>query len=155
MLLSSLFVLFVICRITNTDNILFNNSGIEQDMNITTPTIPLQVRPSLLIFINIDYIQATFANLSMSFGNVLKPNDTRITPKLSWQIGNNSNVLYTIVMADPDAPSRANPTRREVRHWLVVNVNRSLIGGDALTNYNGPAPPVNTGSILKTTMFNI
>jgi hypothetical protein len=145
MLLLSVFVLFAISRITNAQNVFFNNSGIEQDMNITTPTIPLQVYPALLILNYMYYIKVTFANLSVSFGNVLTPNDASNAPTLSWQSGNDSNVLYTIVMADPDAPSRANATLREVRHWLVVNANRSLIGGDELTTYHPPGPPVNTG----------
>ena len=32
------------------------------------------------------------------------------------------HTFYTIVMADPDAPSRKNPTKREWLHWMVVNI---------------------------------
>ena len=30
--------------------------------------------------------------------------------------------FYTLMMVDPDAPSRRNPTNREWLHWLVVNI---------------------------------
>lgn len=40
---------------------------------------------------------------------------------------------------------------REVRHWLVVNVNQSIgnDSGDALTPYRGPGPPASTGMLCK------
>jgi len=27
-----------------------------------------------------------------------------------------------VFYSDPDAPSRANPIRREILHWLVINI---------------------------------
>lgn len=30
--------------------------------------------------------------------------------------------FYTLMMVDPDAPSRHNPKNREWLHWLVVNI---------------------------------
>jgi phosphatidylethanolamine-binding protein (PEBP) family uncharacterized protein len=30
--------------------------------------------------------------------------------------------LYTLILTDPDAPSRRSPTQREWRHWLVMNI---------------------------------
>jgi len=30
-----------------------------------------------------------------------------------------SETSYTLVMTDPDAPSRVNPTSKEFRHWVV------------------------------------
>lgn len=29
---------------------------------------------------------------------------------------------YTLLMVDPDAPSRKNHTMREFIHWMVVNI---------------------------------
>ncbi len=49
-------------------------------------------------------------------------------------------------MSDPDAPSRANPTIREVRHWYVVNIPGNNVNeGEALFDYIGSGPPKDTG----------
>lgn len=49
-------------------------------------------------------------------------------------------------LTDPDAPSRDNPIRREVRHWLTMNINGNDINsGDTIFNYIGSGPPVTTG----------
>jgi phosphatidylethanolamine-binding protein (PEBP) family uncharacterized protein len=32
------------------------------------------------------------------------------------------NFSNNLTVADPDAPSRVNPTMREWHHWLVVNI---------------------------------
>jgi hypothetical protein len=37
--------------------------------------------------------------------------------------GVDSNSFYTLVMSDPDAPSRSNPKMREWRHWVVGNIH--------------------------------
>ncbi|XP_026866972.2 phosphatidylethanolamine-binding protein 4 isoform X2 [Electrophorus electricus] len=33
---------------------------------------------------------------------------------------------YVFMMVDPDAPSRANPTRSYWRHWLLVDIKKQL-----------------------------
>jgi len=85
-------------------------------------------------------------------GQVMLVKDTQIQPTLDWPLQPaqqpNTNALYTIVMCDPDAPSRADPKYRCWLHWLVVNVvHPSSIGeGYEITpHYQGPAPPPKTG----------
>ena len=41
-------------------------------------------------------------------------------PRVHWDADPNS--FYTLIMTDPDAPSRENPKMREWHHWLVVNI---------------------------------
>ncbi len=41
-------------------------------------------------------------------------------PSVKWEADPNS--FYTLLMTDPDAPSRAQPEFREWHHWLVVNI---------------------------------
>jgi hypothetical protein len=39
-------------------------------------------------------------------------------------------------MVDPDATSRRNPTMREWRHWMVINIPGTRVGkGDVVTKY--------------------
>ena len=57
--------------------------------------------------------------------------------------------FYTILMVDPDAPSRSNPVMAEWLHWLVVNVKNNFnnINGEDTTtimDYAGPTPPRRT-----------
>lgn len=56
---------------------------------------------------------------------------------------------YVLMMIDPDAPSRRNPTRRNVLHWLVVNAPgpTQMSGSDNFPtfSYKGPGPPQKSG----------
>ncbi|KAM3611837.1 uncharacterized protein V6R79_024730 [Siganus canaliculatus] len=58
--------------------------------------------------------------------------------------------MYVLVMVDPDAPSRANPTSAFWRHWLVVDIKGSALlkgqtKGTTLTDYFPPTPPPGSG----------
>ncbi|KAL9948252.1 hypothetical protein D7B24_002304 [Verticillium nonalfalfae] len=77
-------------------------------------------------------------------------------------IANAANVTdstrFIIVMVGPDAPSRANPTNRSIRHYLagnftvgtavssVLSTASTLVNSSApFTSYGPPAPPAGTG----------
>lgn len=53
----------------------------------------------------------------VNLGNEIAPVDVKEQPKITYKA--NPDGFYTLIMTDPDAPSRANPVRREFRHWLV------------------------------------
>nr|DBA33998.1 TPA: hypothetical protein GDO54_001608 [Pyxicephalus adspersus] len=59
--------------------------------------------------------------------------------------------LYTLIMVDPDAPSRSNPIHRFWRHWLVTNIPGDVLQrgkevmGTIASPYYPPSPPANTG----------
>ena len=56
------------------------------------------------------------------------------------------NTKLTLLMVDPDAPSRSNPKCRSWLHWMVTNIedgNGST--GNEKTEYNGPTPPKGSG----------
>ncbi len=49
-------------------------------------------------------------------------------------------------IVDPDAPTRTEPTFREVRHWLVVNIKgNDLSSGTVKYEFIGSGPPKDTG----------
>lgn len=65
-------------------------------------------------------------------------------PSLSWEAEKGAH--YTLLMVDPDAPSRADPQLREIRHWLVMNIPESSVeNGDEVTAYRGSGPPKGSG----------
>ena len=83
--------------------------------------------------------------------NEVKPGSTRLTPdqvksapEVTWDGEEGS--LYTLMMVDPDAPSRKNPIRRSWLHWLVVNIPGSdLASGEKYAEYAGAAPIQGSG----------
>ena len=51
-----------------------------------------------------------------------------------WQVSKRPNVaydtdsrLYTLVMADPDAPSPSDAKWRNVLHWAITNIPGALV----------------------------
>ncbi|XP_065175487.1 protein D2-like [Sycon ciliatum] len=86
-----------------------------------------------------------YAEADAQEGNILTPTLVQNAPAVTWQ--DEPGKLYTVAMVDPDAPSRAEPTYREWRHWLVFNVPGSgKVGeGQSLFGYIGAGPPPDTG----------
>ena len=76
-------------------------------------------------------------------------------PRLAANLGDidgiDDSTFYTLILTDPDAPSRENPTYREWLHWVVKNVkvtNRRRVdveAGDTVVEYVSSAPPKDTG----------
>ncbi|XP_011668156.1 protein D3 [Strongylocentrotus purpuratus] len=54
-------------------------------------------------------------------GNELTPTQVQKQPSvLEWET--EEDALYTILFTDPDSPTRTDPNRVEVVHWLVFNI---------------------------------
>ncbi|CAG8632511.1 929_t:CDS:2 [Cetraspora pellucida] len=88
-----------------------------------------------------------YGEKKVEFGNELSIEETQKAPDVSFVFGESDpNSLYTLILTDPDAPSRKEPTKGEWRHWIVGNIpsNGKLSEATHLDNYQGPAPPPNT-----------
>jgi len=85
------------------------------------------------------------SGVEMKLGNELTPTQVQNVPhSIVWPA--EAGALYTLVLTDPDAPSRVNPKYREWHHWLVVNIPENDIGkGETLSEYVGSGPPKGTG----------
>lgn len=84
------------------------------------------------------------SGVDVSEGNELTPTQVKNMPKMEWPT--EPNALYTVLLTDPDAPSRKQPSFREWHHWLVVNVPGTEIDkGDVLSEYVGSGPPKDSG----------
>lgn len=81
----------------------------------------------------------------MNHGNELKPSQVQEQPDVvAWKA--QPNTLYTILMIDPDAPSRADPKYGDGLHWLVVNApGMDISKGETFAEYVGSGPPQGTG----------
>jgi len=59
-------------------------------------------------------------------------------------------LFFKFLSSDPDAPSRAEPTKREWHHWLVGNIPGENVNlGETLSGYVGSGPPPKTGIIMN------
>lgn len=77
--------------------------------------------------------------------NHLTKEETQSQPKV--QVENVDKRTYrTLIMVDPDAPSRNDAVKGPVLHWLVANfLENDLKDGHTLYSYHGPAPPAGSG----------
>lgn len=100
------------------------------------PSIPTDIQP-----LNVTYVNTK----EVTPGMELTPTEVKHAPsKVSWQV-QDSNALYTVLMMDPDAPSRRRPRMRCLVHWMVVNVRGGDIStGDVGAPYLGAGPPQGT-----------
>ncbi|KAJ8934941.1 hypothetical protein NQ314_013100 [Rhamnusium bicolor] len=83
-------------------------------------------------------------DLSVEVGGELTPTQVKDEPNLKWDA--DPGKYYVLSMVDPDAPSRENPTNREMKHWLVVNIKGGdLSTGEVIAEYRGSGPPKDSG----------
>ena len=80
----------------------------------------------------------------VSLGNELTPASVKDEPMVEWS--NQMGQYFTLMMIDPDVPSREQPTKREFKHWLVVNIpGTDVTKGRIIAAYRGPAPSKRSG----------
>nr|XP_014092006.1 protein D2-like [Bactrocera oleae]XP_036234268.1 protein D2-like [Bactrocera oleae] len=90
------------------------------------------------------FLKVNYKNVLAENGKELTPTQVAAQPSIEWNA--ESDAFYTIIMTDPDAPSRSNPKFREFNHWLVTNIHgMDISSGDVLTAYVGSGPPEGTG----------
>ncbi|XP_035783384.1 protein D3-like isoform X1 [Anopheles albimanus] len=77
-------------------------------------------------------------------GNRLTPTQIRNPPVVTWNA--NERALYSLIMTDPDVPSRDDPRFREFIHWAVGNIpGNDIDRGETLVEYLGAITPRGTG----------
>lgn len=98
----------------------------------------LSVAPKKMV--NVSYPSGVTVNL----GNKLTPTKVKDVPEVTWDA--EPGAYYTLLLVDPDAPSRSNPKNREFRHWLVMNIPGNDVGnGDEVIGFIGSGAPKRTG----------
>ncbi|XP_052721670.1 phosphatidylethanolamine-binding protein 4-like [Crassostrea angulata] len=79
-------------------------------------------------------------------GDTIDKSAAKEAPQVKFQ-NVQPDSLYTLVMADPDAPFKDNPTQKYWLHWMVTNIKGSnlmdgnALGGDVVMAYIPPTPP--------------
>lgn len=84
------------------------------------------------------------SGVGVDLGNELTPTQVKDRPEVTWEA--EMGAFYTLVMIDPDAPSRVNQSIGEIRHWLVMNIPEYAIDqGDEIVEFIGSGPMKDTG----------
>ncbi|XP_050341435.1 phosphatidylethanolamine-binding protein homolog F40A3.3-like isoform X1 [Bactrocera neohumeralis] len=115
------------------------NSGGRRKMDSSgiVPDI-IDIKPKGLLQVNYP------SGVKVELGKELTPTQVKDQPTVSW--GAEDDALYTLIMVDPDAPSRAEPTLREILHWLVINIPGNKVAeGQTVAEYIGSGPPEGSG----------
>ncbi|KAL5288504.1 PEBP1.2 family protein [Megaselia abdita] len=77
-------------------------------------------------------------------GQCMMPMQVQREPTVTWRA--EKDALYTLVMTDPDVPSRIDQSLADVRHWWVVNIKGgNSRNGQTVFKWLGSAPDKNTG----------
>ncbi|AEX61157.1 phosphatidylethanolamine-binding protein-like protein [Megavirus courdo11] len=82
-------------------------------------------------------LQVSIHNNIIYDGEIIPLKYTQELPKINFTKHNSDK--YTIIMVDPDAPSRKNPIYKYFLHWLIINNNEIIM------DFTPPAPPKNSG----------
>lgn len=91
-----------------------------------------------------EVLRVTYGKHEVQSGNTLTPTIVKHPPRVTWNTKVGS--FYTLMLFDPDAPSRDAPKFKEWLHWLVINIpGIKLNRGEEICQYVGSAPPEGTG----------
>ncbi|CAG0906335.1 unnamed protein product, partial [Darwinula stevensoni] len=101
--------------------------------------------PDMITTVPPNVVEVKYADSKkeVRMGEVLTPSDVRNVPEVTFKADPSS--LYTLVMADPDAPTPRDPKFRELLHWMVINIpGNNVTSGDTVVEYIGSGPPQNS-----------
>eukprot|EP01084_Bolivina_argentea_P307081 530710_1 len=78
-------------------------------------------------------------------GQAITPTASSQNPQVTWDT-DAIDKYYTLIMVDPDPPSRKYPIMAQIVHWMVINIPlNELNKGVTIASYRGPGPPPFTG----------
>ncbi|GAA5968303.1 hypothetical protein JCM21900_001165 [Sporobolomyces salmonicolor] len=103
--------------------------------------IPENFRPRV-------YLEAEFpeSNVTVHFGNEVAIEDAQAPPVVDFTA---KPVLYTLLVLDPDAPSRSTPYWSPFLHYALPGLKpkhgKVEMTSDALVEWTPPAPPAGSG----------
>jgi large subunit ribosomal protein L35 len=81
-------------------------------------------------------------NKKINYNDAFESKD--IQSILELKINLEPNYYYTLMMIDPDAPSRKNPIKKFWLHWLKINMDFKGNNSEEIVSYHPPTPPINT-----------
>ncbi|KAJ8713090.1 hypothetical protein PYW08_008394 [Mythimna loreyi] len=104
-----------------------------------------EVIPDVISVVPAEYLTVLYrSGAEVEEGNKVTPTQAKDIPDLAWLAPRDK--FYTVILVDPDAPSRASPTSRFWLHWLVGNIPGAHVrSGETIAEYIGAGPSENSG----------
>ncbi|CAF0721680.1 unnamed protein product [Didymodactylos carnosus] len=95
-----------------------------------------------------DLFEVTYGETTVDHNTELTKDESKTKPVI--EVDNTKlkakNQFLTLVVIDPDAPSRDNPANGPYLHYIVANAQKmDFSDGTTICNYMGPSPPSGTG----------
>uniref|UniRef100_A0A0K0EER4 Phosphatidylethanolamine-binding protein n=1 Tax=Strongyloides stercoralis TaxID=6248 RepID=A0A0K0EER4_STRER len=91
-----------------------------------------------------DVLKVKYEPYTVELGNELTPTQVKNKPTVIYD--GDPSTYYTLVMTDPDAPSRKEPINGEIKHWLIMNIpGVNINDGEVIADYIGSGAPKGTG----------
>jgi large subunit ribosomal protein L35 len=72
-----------------------------------------------------DHLKVFFNGQSIISGQTVKLLDVQKKPTVRYEPV--TGKFYTLIMYDPDAPSKKNPFNKNWLHWLVINNDQTIV----------------------------
>ncbi len=93
-----------------------------------------------------DEASVKYGNVRVSPGARLSVAQTASAPDLEWPLREDGSDMYTVLMFDVDAPSRATSHGLCWLHWAVGDIpGLDIAAGAEIVPYAGPTPPKGSG----------
>ncbi|XP_033211840.1 protein D2-like [Belonocnema kinseyi] len=103
-----------------------------------------RVAPDVVNKAPIEELEVKYGEKKLKFGDELTPTQVKDMPDIDFK--HEDSALYTLIMIDPDAPTRKAPIMREWQHWIVINIPGDDVSkGETLADYVGAGPPQGSG----------
>nr|XP_018915377.1 PREDICTED: protein D3-like isoform X2 [Bemisia tabaci] len=84
----------------------------------------------------LEQLQVIYNGSKVPLGGLIPFDQAANRPILKWD---ERDAFYTIIMTDPDSPSRSDPRLSELQHWIIGNVyRRNISSGETFAEYTGP-----------------
>ncbi|KAG9244605.1 putative carboxypeptidase Y inhibitor [Calycina marina] len=88
------------------------------------------------------FVSPSYNGIEVEYGSHFNTSDTQNKPAVMISCPKKSFKGLTLVLTDPDAPSRENPKWGEMCHWIAT---ASSTGLKRVVDYKAPEPPAKTG----------
>ena len=103
--------------------------------------------PSVLL--DVAWPQSKHKSKTASLGNTIKPKKLQGRPLIHIHPDQNSNLPYpwpvempfTVILTDPDAPSRENPKWSEFCHWIITGIPATPSFPIVVSTSSSSSPP--------------
>ncbi|XP_061393173.1 protein D2-like [Musca vetustissima] len=117
-----------------------------EDSELTKLMKEHEIIPDVLDEAPMQFLKVTYVDdVSADRGIELTPTQVKDPPNVEWE-PETDDTYYTLLLTNPDVPSRENPAWRDWVHWLVVNIPGNQIdNGEVLDDYIGAGGRPGTG----------